>query len=115
MTTLKAKFSFQVVNNVNSVSDVLSNGIITFILEIMNLALHLRLHVRHQCKVAHVILGGLPTFIVIMLLIKTKRRRAWKAVSNKNPNLNTYLQESISDNRFFHLPVRQLPQSVFPS
>jgi ATP-binding cassette subfamily B protein len=55
-----------------------------------------------------VILAGLPFFIGIMLLLKTKQRRTWQAVSNKSSNLNAYLQESISGIRVTQIFTREM-------
>ncbi|MCC3372435.1 ABC transporter ATP-binding protein [Cohnella sp. REN36] len=103
----QGKILIRVVNYVNSVSDVLSNGIINFILEIMNLLFIGAFMFAVNAKLSLVILGGLPIFIAIMLLIKTKQRRAWQAVSNKSSNLNAYLQESISGIRVTQIFTRE--------
>ncbi|WP_019913539.1 ABC transporter ATP-binding protein [Paenibacillus sp. HW567] len=92
----QGKILIRVVNYVNSVSDVLSNGIINFILEIVNLVFIAAFMFAVDVRLSFVILAGLPVFMGIMLLIKTRQRRAWQAVSNKSSNLNAYLQESIS-------------------
>ncbi|MFF2912064.1 ABC transporter ATP-binding protein [Paenibacillus sp. NPDC057934] len=92
----QGKILIRVVNYVNSVSDVLSNGIINFILEIVNLLFIAAFMFAVDVRLSFVILAGLPVFFGIMLLIKTRQRRAWQAVSNKSSNLNAYLQESIS-------------------
>jgi ATP-binding cassette, subfamily B, multidrug efflux pump len=92
----QGKILIRVVNYVNSVSDVLSNGIINFLLEIVNLIFIAAFMFAVDVKLSLVILGGLPMFLGIMLLIKNRQRRAWQAVSNKSSNLNAYLQESIS-------------------
>ncbi|MNO49864.1 putative ABC transporter ATP-binding protein [compost metagenome] len=92
----QGKILIRVVNYVNSVSDVLSNGIINFILEIVNLVFIAAFMFAVNVKLSLVTLAGLPVFLAIMLLIKNRQRRAWQAVSNKGSNLNAYLQESIS-------------------
>lgn len=92
----QGKILIRVVNYVNSVSDVLSNGIINFILEIVNLIFIAIFMFAVDVRLSFVILAGLPVFFGIMMLIKTRQRRAWQAVSNKSSNLNAYLQESIS-------------------
>ncbi|MNW41318.1 putative ABC transporter ATP-binding protein [compost metagenome] len=92
----QGKILIRVVNYVNSVSDVLSNGIINFILEIVNLIFIAAFMFAVNVKLSFVTLAGLPVFLAIMLLIKNRQRRAWQSVSNKGSNLNAYLQESIS-------------------
>lgn len=92
----QGKILIRVVNYVNSVSDVLSNGIINFILEIINLIFIAAFMFAVDVRLSLITLAGLPVFLGIMLMIKTRQRRAWQAVSNKSSNLNAYLQESIS-------------------
>ena len=45
---------------------------------------------------ALIIVSGLPVLAVIIFSIKPRQRRAWQTVSNKNSNLNAYLQETIT-------------------
>lgn len=92
----QGKILIRVVNYVNAVSDVLSNGIINFILEIVNLIFIAVFMFAVDVRLSFVTLAGLPVFLGVMLLIKTRQRRAWQAVSNKSSNMNAYLQESIS-------------------
>ncbi|QTH40480.1 ABC transporter ATP-binding protein [Cohnella sp. LGH] len=103
----QGKILIRVVNYVNAVSDVLSNGIINFILEIMNLLFIAAFMFAVDARLSLIILGGLPIFLGIMLLIKTKQRRAWQAVSNKSSNLNAYMQESISGIRVTQIFTRE--------
>ncbi|WP_438431443.1 ABC transporter ATP-binding protein [Gorillibacterium sp. sgz500922] len=103
----QGKILIRVVNYVNSVSDVLSNGIINFILEILNLIFIAVFMFAVNVRLSLVILAGLPVFLGLMLLIKTKQRRAWQAVSNKSSNLNAYLQESISGIRVTQIFTRE--------
>ncbi len=103
----QGKILIRVVNYVNSVSDVLSNGIINFILEILNLLFIAIFMFMVDVQLSFVILAGMPVFIAVMLLLKTKQRRAWQAVSNKSSNLNAYLQESISGIRVTQIFTRE--------
>ncbi|WEK53544.1 MAG: ABC transporter ATP-binding protein [Candidatus Cohnella colombiensis] len=103
----QGKILIRVVNYVNSVSDVLSNGIINFILEIINLIFIAAFMFAVNVQLSLIILAGLPVFLAIMLLIKTRQRRAWQSVSNKSSNLNAYLQESISGIRVTQIFSRE--------
>lgn len=103
----QGKILIRVVNYVNSVSDLLSNGIINFILEILNLLFIACFMFAVNVQLSLVILGGLPIFIAIMLFLKTKQRRAWQAVSNKSSNMNAYTQESISGIRVTQIFTRE--------
>lgn len=89
------KILIRVVNYVNSVSDMLSNGLINVVLEIMNLIFIVIFMFCVDVKLSLVVLAGVPVLAVFLGYIKKRQRRAWQAVSNKNSNLNAYLQENI--------------------
>ncbi|NLJ16407.1 MAG: ABC transporter ATP-binding protein [Clostridiales bacterium] len=92
----QGKILVRVVNYVNSVSDMLTNGVINFVLEIFNIILILIFMLIVDIKLTLVVVAGVPVFVAVMLLIKKKQRRAWQDVSNKNSNQTAYLAESIS-------------------
>ncbi len=101
------KILVRVINYVNSVSDILSNGIINMILEIINLVFIIVFMFSTNATLATVIIAGLPVFIGIIILIKPRQRRAWQNQSNKNSNYNAYLAESIDGVRVSQLFDRQ--------
>lgn len=101
------KILVRVINYVNSVSDILSNGIINMILEIINLIFIAVFMFSTDVKLASIILAGLPFFICIIMYLKPRQRRAWQNMSNKNSNYNAYLAESIDGVRVSQLFVRQ--------
>ncbi|MDE6744328.1 MAG: ABC transporter ATP-binding protein/permease [Lachnospiraceae bacterium] len=89
------KILIRVINYVNSVSNMLSNGIISFILEILNMVFILGFMLFVDVRLTVVVLAGLPVFIFVMGYIKNHQRKAWQDVSNKSSNMNAYLQENI--------------------
>lgn len=89
------KILVRVVQYVNNVSDMLSNGIINFFLEIFNLVFVTVFMFITDARLALVILAGLPVLVLIVGSIMPKQRRAWQMFSNKNSNMNAYLHESI--------------------
>ncbi len=101
------KILVRVINYVNSVSDILSNGIINMILEIVNLVFIVAFMYSTDATLATVIVSGLPFFIAVIVLIKPRQRKAWQNQSNKNSNYNAYLAESIDGVRVSQLFVRQ--------
>lgn len=101
------KILIRVVNYVNSVSDMLSNGLINIILEFLNMFFILIFMFAMNVKLSIVILAGLPIYIVFLGIIKTRQRKAWQNVSNKNSNLNGYLQESITGARVTQIFTRE--------
>ena len=89
------KIFVRVVPYVNSVSDALSNGIINFVIEVLNIFFIIFFMYQVDPHLATVTVLGLPLLAIFIWTIKPAQRRAWQAVSNKNSNLNAYIQESI--------------------
>ncbi|MDR2102212.1 MAG: ABC transporter ATP-binding protein/permease [Treponema sp.] len=89
------KIFVRVVPYVNSVSDALSNGIINFVIEVLNIVFIIFFMFRVSPRLATVTIMGLPILALFIWTIKNHQRRAWQRVSNKNSNLNAYVQESI--------------------
>lgn len=91
----QGKILVRVVHYVNSVSDSLSNGILNFIIEIINIIFIIIFMFQVSAPLAGIIVAGLPVVGAFIWIIKPKQRRAWQAVSNKNSNVNAFVQESI--------------------
>ena len=103
----QGKILVRVVNYVNSVSDMLSNGLINVVLEIINLVFIVVFMFAVDVSLSLVVLAGVPFLMVFMFWIKNKQRKAWQAVSNKNSNLNAYLQENIVGARITQIFARE--------
>jgi len=88
------KIFVRVVPYVNSVSDALSNGIINFVIEILNIILIIFFMFRVSPELAVVTIMGLPIFAFFIWTIKPAQRKAFQTLSNKSANLNAYAQES---------------------
>ncbi|MDR0301131.1 MAG: ABC transporter ATP-binding protein, partial [Treponema sp.] len=89
------KIFVRVVPYVNSVSDALSNGIINFVIEVLNIFFIIFFMYKVDPHLATVTVLGLPLLAIFIWTIKPAQRRAWQSVSNKGSNLNAYVQESI--------------------
>ena len=101
------KILVRVVQYVNSVSNILSNGLIDFILEIFNLVFIVIFMMFTHMRLSLVVLAGLPVLFTILFIIKPAQRRAWQQVSNKNSNLNAYVAESINGMRVTQIFARE--------
>ncbi len=101
------KILVRIINYINSVSDLMTNGLINFVLEIFNLIFITVFMFFVSWRLALVILCGLPVFALVMLIIKNKQRRAWQQVSNKSSNLNAYTHESIVGTKVTQLFTRE--------
>ena len=106
------KILIRVVNYVNSVSDMLSNGLINMILEIMNLIFIVIFMFMVDVKLSLVVMAGVPVLAVFMFWIKGRQRVSWQHVSNKNSNLNAYLQENIVGARITQIFAREDENAV---
>lgn len=101
------KILVRVINYVNSVSDILSNGIINFVLEIFNLVFIVIFMFIMHWQMALVIMTGVPLLALIIGLIKKRQRKAWQDVNNKSSNLNAYLHEGLVGAKVTQLFVRE--------
>lgn len=101
------KIMIRVVNYVNSVSDMLSNGLINVILEMLNMVFIVIFMLIVDVKLSLVVFAGVPVLAAVLRYIKRHQRRAWQQVSNKNSNLNAYLQENITGARITQIFARE--------
>ena len=101
------KILVRVINYVNSVADMLSNGIINSILEIINIVFIVIFMFSTNAKLSWIIVAGLPVFLGVIWYLKPHQRRVWQEQSNKNSNYNAYLAESIDGVRVTQLFTRQ--------
>ncbi|WP_430617004.1 ABC transporter ATP-binding/permease [Enterococcus sp. DIV0176] len=90
------KILIRVVNYINTLSDLLSNGLINLISDIFNVLITLIFMLFIDVKLTLYSLILLPVLFVIVMVIKTKQRKAYQVLSNKQSNLNAYIHESIS-------------------
>ena len=90
------KILVRIVQYVNNVSNMLSNGLIDFFLELVNLVFISIFMLFTDVRLSLVVLSGLPIFLTLMVIVAPIQRRAWQSHSNKNSNLNAYVQENIN-------------------
>jgi len=90
------KIQVRVVNYVNSLSDLLSNGIVNTITELFSLFFIVGFMLYINVRLTIICLIGLPLLMIVIFLIKKKQRVAWQRSSNKSSNLNAYIAESIN-------------------
>ncbi|MBO5825299.1 MAG: ABC transporter ATP-binding protein [Treponema sp.] len=90
------KILVRVVNYVNSLSDLLSNGIIQLISDLFNIVVILCFMFAIDAKLTLVCMAVLPFLFITLISLKKKQHEAWKQVSYKQSNLNAYLSESLN-------------------
>lgn len=101
------KIQVRVVNYVNSLSDVLSNGILNTITDLFNLVFIIVFMFSTNVRLTLICLCGLPVLLVFVIIIKKYQRRTWQIQSNKQSNLNAYIAESINGIRVTQAFVRE--------
>ncbi|NLY49174.1 MAG: ABC transporter ATP-binding protein [Clostridiales bacterium] len=90
------KIQVRVVNYVNSLSDLLSNGIVNTITELFSLVFIIAFMLSINVRLSLICMAGLPLLMILIFIIKKKQRVAWQKLSNKSSNLNAYIAESIN-------------------
>ncbi len=90
------KILIRVVNYVNSLSDLLSNGIIQLISDLFTLLVIIGFMLVIDVKLTIVSMAVLPVLIVVLIAMKRKQHEAWKQESYKRSNLTAYISESLN-------------------
>lgn len=90
------KIQIRVVNYVNSLSDLLSNGIIQLISDLFNIIVILCFMFAIDVKLTLVCMAVLPVLFITLFSLKKVQHKAWQQVSYKQSNLNAYLSESLN-------------------
>lgn len=101
------KIQVRVVNYVNNLSDILSNGILQTITDLFNLFFIIGFMLSMSVRLTLLCLCGLPVLVLFIIIIKKKQHRAWQIQSNKQSNLNAYIAESINGIRVTQAFVRE--------
>ena len=89
------KILVRVVNYINSLSDLLSNGIINLITDLFTLFVIVCFMFALDYRLTLIGLAGLPFLVLALLLLKNLQRKLWQQVSRKQSNMNAYIHESI--------------------
>lgn len=90
------KILIRVVNYVNSLSDLLSNGIIQLISDLFTLVIIICFMISIDVKLTLVSMAVIPVLLVVLIGMKKKQHEAWKQESYKRSNLTAYLSESLN-------------------
>ncbi len=90
------KILVRVVNYINSLSDILSNGFVNLIADMVTLIMTIVFMSFLSIKLTLITLIGIPLLLLVMLSIKNAQRRAHQKLSSKQSNLNAYIHESIN-------------------
>ena len=101
------KIQVRVVNYVNNLSDLLSNGIVNTITDCISMIFILVFMFYLNVRFTLIVLCGMPVLVFVILFIKKRQHRAWQIQSNKQSNLNAYIAESVNGIRVTQSFVRE--------
>ena len=101
------KIQVRVVNYVNNLSDLLSNGIVNTITDMVSLIFIVGFMLYLNVQFTLICLCGLPVLVAIVWIVKSRQRKAWQLQSNKQSNLNAYIAESMNGIRVTQSFVRE--------
>lgn len=90
------KILIRVVNYVNSLSDLLSNGIIQLVSDLFTLIVIICFMFAIDPKLTLVSMAVLPVLFIVLICMKKAQHEAWKQESYKRSNLTAYLSESLN-------------------
>ena len=101
------KILVRVVNYINSLSDLLSNGIVNLLTDIFSLAAIIAFMLYMDARLTLVAMAGLPLLLGAAVLIKINSRRAWRSNSAKQSNMTAYIHESTAGMKVTQAFVRE--------
>ena len=110
------KILIRVVNYVNSLSDLLSNGIIQLISDLFTLVVIICFMLAIDVRLTLVCMAVLPVLFIVLFSMKKKQHEAWKQESYKRSNLTAYLSESLNGMKITQSFAREnVNQGIFNS
>ena len=101
------KIQVRVVNYINNLSELLSNGIVNTLVDLVSVIVILIFMFSIDVAFTIICLLGMPVLIAVVIIVKKKQREAWQTASNKQSNLNAYIAESINGIRVTQSFVRE--------
>ena len=90
------KILVRLVNYINSLSEMLSNGLLNVITDLFSLGIIVIMMLSIDVRLTAVAMVGMPFLFAAIFIIRMKNRKAWQIFSAKQSNLNAYIHESIA-------------------
>ena len=101
------KILVRIINDVNSLGDLLTNGIVNVLTDIATLILVIVMLASMDYRLMLIALSVLPLMLVAILSLKKVIRHRWQAVRRKSSNMNAYLHETLSGMRVTQAYIRE--------
>lgn len=93
------KILVRVVNYVNALSDLLTNGFVNLVADIVTLIVAIIFMLCLDVRLTLVSFIGLPILFTVIFTLKNVQRRVFQRLSIKQSNMNAYVHESINGMR----------------
>jgi len=106
-TRSAGKILVRVINDVNSLNDLFTNGIVNVLVDCMTLVLLLVIMFVVNWKLTLISMCIMPILIFIMFKLKRVMRQRWQRVRMKTSSMNGYLHESLAGMRVTEAFVRE--------
>ncbi len=106
-TRSAGKILVRVINDVNSLNDLFTNGIINVLIDVLTLVLLFVIMIAVNWKLALIGMCILPGLLFITMKLRRVMRKRWQVVRVKNSSMNGYLHESLSGMRVTEAFVRE--------
>jgi ATP-binding cassette, subfamily B, multidrug efflux pump len=106
-THSSGKILVRVINDVNALNDLFTNGIVNVLVDCLTLALLLVIMLAVNWRLTLISMGIMPALLLIMFKLKRAMRRRWQVVRVKTSSMNGYLHESLTGMRVIESFVRE--------
>ncbi len=106
-TRSAGKILVRVINDVNSLNDLFTNGIVNVLVDCMTLVLLLFIMLFVNWKLTLISMVIMPLLVFIMFKLKRVMRMRWQTVRMKTSSMNGYLHESLAGMRVTEAFVRE--------
>ncbi|HZJ56985.1 MAG TPA: ABC transporter ATP-binding protein [Clostridia bacterium] len=101
------KILVRIINDVNSLGDLLTNGIINVLTDFFTLIIAIFIMAYINLRLTLVTLSTVPLLMILVGVLKRRIRRRWQEVRKKNSNMNAYLHENLAGMRVTQAFVRE--------
>ena len=101
------KIMVRIINDVNSLNDLFTNGIVNVIIECVTLVLLLAIMLWKNWQLTLLAMCLIPILFLIIFKIKREMRLRWQRTRVKTSTMNGYLHESLSGMRVTEAFVRE--------
>ncbi len=106
-TRSAGKILVRVINDVNSLNDLFTNGIVNVLVDCLTLVILLIIMLAVNWQLTLVSMCIMPLLMLILFRLKRVMRKRWQRVRLKTSSMNGYLHESLSGMRVTEAFVRE--------